>query len=76
MSAPAPWRNLPTGKNKGVGIYDRDYYRRNQPGFSLRMPQSMVVTLIVINVALYLIDGVLFPRDHAGLKIGSSLRPD
>ena len=61
-SAPAPWRNPPTGKNNGVGIYDRDYYRRSQPGFSLRMPQSMVVTLIVINVALYLIDGLLFPR--------------
>jgi membrane associated rhomboid family serine protease len=47
-----------------VGIYDRDYYRRSQPGFSLRMPQSMVITLIIINVALYLIDGLLFPRDH------------
>jgi len=29
------------------------------------MPQSMVVILIVINVALYLIDGLLFPDDHA-----------
>ena len=64
MSAPAPWRNLPTGKNKGVGIYDRDYYRRNQPGFSLRMPQSMVMTLILINAALFLIDGLLFERTH------------
>jgi membrane associated rhomboid family serine protease len=64
MSAPAPWRNLPTGKNNGVGIYDRDYYRRNQPGFSLRMPQSMVVTLIIINVALFLIDGFFFPHTH------------
>jgi membrane associated rhomboid family serine protease len=68
MSAPAPWRNLPTGKNKGVGIYDRDYYRRSQPGFSLRMPQSMVVKLIIINAALFLIDGLLFPskllEDH------------
>jgi membrane associated rhomboid family serine protease len=65
MSAPAPWRNLPTGKINGVGIYDRDYYRRPQPGFSLRMPQSMVVTLIIINAALYLIDGLFFQRDHA-----------
>jgi rhomboid family protein len=48
-----------------VGIYDRDYYRRSQPGFSLRMPQSMVVTLILINVALYLIDGILFQHTHA-----------
>ena len=28
------------------------------------MPQSMVITLIIINVALYLIDGLLFPDDH------------
>jgi membrane associated rhomboid family serine protease len=51
-----------------VGIYDRDYYRRPQQGFSLRMPQSMVVTLIIVNVALYLADGLLFPgklfEDH------------
>jgi membrane associated rhomboid family serine protease len=65
MSAPAPWRNPPTGKNNGVGIYDRDYYRRPQPGFSLRMPQSMVLTLIIINAALYLIDGLLFQHNHA-----------
>ena len=47
-----------------LGIYDRDYYRRSQPGFSLRMPQSMVVTLIIINVALYLIDALFFPRSR------------
>ncbi|MGA2799360.1 MAG: rhomboid family intramembrane serine protease [Thermoguttaceae bacterium] len=64
MSALAPWPNLPTGKNNGVGIYDRDYYRRSQPGFSLRMPQSMVITLIIINAALYLIDGLLFQHNH------------
>ncbi len=28
------------------------------------MPQSMVVTLIIINVALYLIDGLLFQHTH------------
>ncbi|MGD0383516.1 MAG: rhomboid family intramembrane serine protease [Thermoguttaceae bacterium] len=48
-----------------MGIYDRDYYRRPQPGFSLRMPQSMVLTLIIINAALYLIDGLLFQHNHA-----------
>jgi membrane associated rhomboid family serine protease len=48
-----------------VGLYDRDYYRRSQPGLSLRMPQSMVVTLIIINVILYLADGLLFPENHA-----------
>ncbi len=46
-----------------MGIYDRDYYRRSQSGFSLRMPQSMVVTLVLINVALYLINGLFFPNN-------------
>ena len=48
-----------------MGIYDRDYYRRSQPGFSLRMPQSMVITLIIVNVALYFVDALFFQRDHA-----------
>jgi membrane associated rhomboid family serine protease len=61
MSAPAPWLKLPTGITNGVGIYDRDYYRQTQSGFSLRMPQTMVVTLIIINVVLYVTDGLLFP---------------
>jgi len=48
-----------------MGIYDRDYYREErQPGLSLPAPQSMVVTLIIINVVLFLIDGLLFSEDH------------
>jgi membrane associated rhomboid family serine protease len=62
-----------------VGIYDRDYYRRPQPGLSLRMPQSMVVTLIIINVALYLIDGVFFRNnalmDNLALSSDTLWRP-
>jgi membrane associated rhomboid family serine protease len=48
-----------------VGIYDRDYYRKPQQGLSLRMPQSMVVAIIVVNVVLYLFDGLFFQNDHA-----------
>lgn len=44
-----------------MGIYDRDYYRERQPGLSVRAPRSVVVTLIVINVALYLANGLLTP---------------
>ena len=62
-----------------MGIYDRDYYRRPQPGLSLRMPQSMVVTLIIINVALYLIDGVFFRNnalmDNLALSSDTLWRP-
>jgi membrane associated rhomboid family serine protease len=48
-----------------VGIYDRDYYRQGRPGLSLRMPQSMVVTIIIINAALWLINGLFFPENNA-----------
>jgi membrane associated rhomboid family serine protease len=40
-----------------VGIYDRDYIRQpERPGFSPHLPQSIVGTLIVINVAVWLAD--------------------
>ena len=52
------------GRTNGVGIYDRDYYRQERPGFSLGLPQSAVVILIIANVAVYLIDGLLAGNDH------------
>lgn len=47
-----------------MGIYDRDYYRDqpSQPGFL--GPRGVVVTLVLINVALYLIDGLFFGDTH------------
>jgi len=44
-----------------VGIYDRDYYRDDRPGLSLGAPRSAVVTLIVINIAVYLVDQLFYP---------------
>lgn len=38
-----------------MGIYDRDYYREERPGVSLRGPRSMVGALILINVAVYIV---------------------
>ncbi|MBN2474385.1 MAG: rhomboid family intramembrane serine protease [Pirellulales bacterium] len=38
-----------------MGIHDRDYYRPEQPAFSIRAPRSMVGILILINVAVYLV---------------------
>jgi membrane associated rhomboid family serine protease len=45
-----------------VGIYDRDYYRqpRRSAPFSYA-PQSVVGWLIAVNVAVWLIDGLLMP---------------
>jgi len=47
-----------------MGIYDRDYYRQEQPGPSLRGPRTMVGTLILINVVLYVADWLLTSETH------------
>ena len=53
-----------------MGIYDRPYYRDDQPqGFSLGGRRSMVANLIIINVAIAFVD---FLTDHAqGISIAS-----
>jgi membrane associated rhomboid family serine protease len=48
-----------------VGIYDRDYYRQEQRGVSRYTPQSIVVAIIVVNVALWLVD-FFTPKDPSG----------
>jgi membrane associated rhomboid family serine protease len=43
-----------------MGLYDRDYIREdNQPGFFLGAQRSMVTTLIIINVGVFLVDVLL-----------------
>ena len=45
-----------------MGIYDRPYYRDEQTqGFSLGGQRSMVVNLIIINVAIFFIDAFTSP---------------
>jgi membrane associated rhomboid family serine protease len=57
-----------------MGLYDRDYIRDdNQPGFFLGAQRSMVTTLILINVGVFLVD-VLFQGDvSAVLSLKSDL---
>jgi membrane associated rhomboid family serine protease len=43
-----------------MGIYDRDYYRQEQRGFSLRVPHSVVNQLILANVIVWLADAFFF----------------
>jgi membrane associated rhomboid family serine protease len=54
-----------------MGLYDRDYERDNyggyggsygEPGVRLRMPQSITVRLIVINVIVYLLQLIFAPQ--------------
>jgi membrane associated rhomboid family serine protease len=47
-----------------MGIYDRDYYREERSGLSLRGPRTAVGALILINVALYLVDALFFHERH------------
>ena len=68
-----------------MGIYDRDYYREQPSGFSLRGPRSIVGMLILINVAIYLADGLLTPvkqghglgdlNNFLALKADSLIKP-
>jgi membrane associated rhomboid family serine protease len=39
-----------------MGIYDRDYYRQQERSFSVRAPGTMVGTILLINVAIYIAD--------------------
>ena len=48
-----------------MGLAERDYYREPAPpGFQMRTPRSMVTTLVIINVALYLFDYLFTGSDH------------
>ena len=63
-----------------MGIYDRDYYRQEQRGFSLSGPRTIIGTLILINVALFLVDGLFYPDRHLitkilAVKVGTITRP-
>jgi membrane associated rhomboid family serine protease len=49
-----------------VGAYDRDYYREGRTGFSFRVPQTVVATLIIVNMAIWVIDS--FTPDTFGGK--------
>jgi membrane associated rhomboid family serine protease len=53
-----------------MGIYDRDYYREQQPGLSLRTPRTMVGVLVLINVVVFLANLLL----TGGVK-GAPLSP-
>ncbi len=49
-----------------MGFYDRDYYREPRPGLTLRTPQTVVSALILINVALWIVDGLFMPETPRG----------
>ena len=58
-----------------MGVYDRDYYREDSPGIRLGGAEnwSAVVTLIVINVAVWVADmftGNQWIADHFSTAIG------
>lgn len=45
-----------------MGIYDRDYYREERSGPGFYGPSTMVGTLILINVAVYVVDQLVSHR--------------
>jgi len=44
-----------------MGIYDRDYYRDEHRGFSWGGPRTIVSSLLLLNVLIYLANGLLTP---------------
>jgi membrane associated rhomboid family serine protease len=48
-----------------MGIYDRDYYRDEHRGFSWGGPRTIVSSLVLLNVLLYLANGLLTPPSGA-----------
>jgi membrane associated rhomboid family serine protease len=50
-----------------MGIYDRDYSRDEQSGHTLSGPKTMVTTLIVINVVIYLVDWIFLKGEAIGI---------
>ena len=39
-----------------MGIQDREYYREEERGFRITSPRSVVVTLIIINLVIFVVD--------------------
>lgn len=49
-----------------MGLYDRDYYRDERSGMSLRAPRTVVGWLVLFNVAIAVVDGLLMPETRPG----------
>lgn len=45
-----------------MGLYDREYYREEGGGFGLRGPSTIVGTLILINIIIYVVDQLVNQR--------------
>lgn len=49
-----------------MGLYDRDYVREEPKGFFLGGDRSMVVNLILVNIAVFLADVLIFDKQLSG----------
>lgn len=48
-----------------MGFQDRDYYREEQPGVSIRGPRTVIGWIILINVVIFFVDGLITPFNKA-----------
>lgn len=49
-----------------MGIYDREYYQEQEPGFQVRFPQTITGQLILANVVVYVLDALILRQ--AGIQ--------
>ena len=63
-----------------MGFYDRDYYRQERPRLPFSTPQSAVVVLVLLNVAVYILDGLFTGQSHQiddllAVRVGALTHP-
>jgi membrane associated rhomboid family serine protease len=69
-----------------MGFQDRDYYREEEPGFSIRGPRTVIGWIILINVTIFAADGLITPfrpelannygiNDFLALHVGDLAKP-
>ena len=64
-----------------MGIYDREYYKEpRRSGIALHAPRTIIGMIILVNVVIYLVDGLFTSETHAvsntlGVTVGTLTRP-
>ncbi len=49
-----------------MGIYDREYYREESGGFQVRKPGTIIGWLIIINIVVFLVNGLFRTGQYGG----------
>ncbi|MEQ8211866.1 MAG: rhomboid family intramembrane serine protease [Lacipirellulaceae bacterium] len=59
-----------------MGFENRDYFREDQPGVQLSMPQTVTMRLVLLNVAIYFLQLIMQSGDTSVINQYFALRAD